>query len=432
MKTSLTTRLTRTLFFLIAATVAVSMVTVELFVNDVEDTILGLELKADADYFKQQLQSGQFQQWKSGRLEVMFLPDQGSESDLPTYFQNRALPFSSEIETEETILLIYGEQTTQPPGRLFLAQDITIMENREVLVQLVLLGVAGVMLLLGFFISRAGAIYLVRPFKKLTRDVLGTEPGQAMQRLSNNYRDQEFEDITEAFNRFLSALESHVEREKSFVKLASHELRTPLAVIVGALNVLEKRQGLSVADQKTLGRIRSATQTMRDDTEVLLELARSETSTEGNRQISVRQVIKDTINDLEHGNSRYACRVTLFNEDMDMTLQANPALVRLLLRNLLQNALRHTRARVEVHIFQDTVIVRDFGEGLPFFVTEQLASDEMFRTGYPRSGGLKNSSFGLLIVQLVCERLGWVLEIGHSSPEGTELLIHVQNKSVSW
>ncbi len=248
-----------------------------------------------------------------------------------------------------------------------------------------------------------------------------------MQRLSNNYRDQEFDDIAEAFNRFLSALESHVEREKSFVKLASHELRTPLAVIVGALNVLEQRQGLSVADQKTLGRIRSATQTMRDDTEVLLELARSETSTEVHRQISVRKAIKDTINDLEHGNSSYAGRVTLLNEDLDLTVPANPALVRLLLRNLLHNALGHTRARVEVRLLQDKVIIRDFGDGLPHLVAEQLASTETFKTGYTRSGELKNTSFGLLIVQLVCERLGWVLEIGQSNGEGTEFLIHLQS-----
>ncbi len=117
MKTSLTARLARTLFFLIAATVAASMATVELFVDDVEDTILSLELKNDAEYFKQQLQQGQFQQWKSSRLEAIFLPDEDSESDLPGYFQNRALPFSSEVEIGETTLLVYGEETKQPPGR---------------------------------------------------------------------------------------------------------------------------------------------------------------------------------------------------------------------------------------------------------------------------------------------------------------------------
>ena len=56
-----------------------------------------------------------------------------------------------------------------------------------------------------------------------------------MQRCHSDYNDREFTDIAESFNRFLTELESHIERERSFVKLASHELRTPLAVISGAL-----------------------------------------------------------------------------------------------------------------------------------------------------------------------------------------------------
>lgn len=250
MKSSLTTRLARTLFFLIAATTAASMFIVEVFVNDVEDTILGLELKADAKYFTEQLQNGSFQPIKTAQLEAVFLPEGEADLVLPEYFWNRSLPFSLEIEIGKTTLLIYGEQLEAPAGKLFLAQDITIMENRESLVQLALVGVAGLMLLIGFFVARTGARYLVRPFKKLTREVLNTAPGSTMPQITTDYRDQEFCDIAEAFNRFLSALEHHIEREKSFVKLASHELRTPLAVMSGALNVLEQRQNLSAADQK--------------------------------------------------------------------------------------------------------------------------------------------------------------------------------------
>ncbi|MGK0525855.1 MAG: hypothetical protein ACI92N_003517, partial [Pseudomonadales bacterium] len=153
MKSSLTKRLARTLFFLIAATTATSMFIVELFVNDVEDTILGLELQADAKFFTEQLQEGTFQPIKTAQLEAVFLPEGEAELVLPEYFRSRSLPFSQEIEIGETTLLIVGEKLKQPDGKLFLAQDITIMENRESLVQLALVGVAGFMLLVGFFIA---------------------------------------------------------------------------------------------------------------------------------------------------------------------------------------------------------------------------------------------------------------------------------------
>ncbi|WP_372965355.1 ATP-binding protein [Marinobacter sp.] len=427
MKPSLTSRLARTLLILIVVTTVISMFILEVFVDDVEDTILELELKAEATYFTAQLQEGHFQPIKTAQLEVVFLPDGDPETLLPEYFRGRQLPLSEEIEVGETTLLIHGEQLLEPDGKLFLAQDITIMENREALVQLVLIGVAGFMLLIGIFVARAGAGYLVRPFKKLTREVLSTTPGSSMQQITTDFRDQEFCEIAEAFNRFLSELEHHIEREKSFVKLASHELRTPLAVMSGALNVLEQRQSLSSADQKTLTRIRRAMQTMRDDTEVLLELARRETSEGDTRTIMLQDVIQNTIDDLENGYPEHAGRITFHNNSPGLRTKTHPALIRMLLRNLLQNALRHTHKEVDISVVGNTITVRDFGTGLPPKIAEHLNITKGPSSVSSRAGEFSNTTFGLLIVRLVCERLGWELDITQSDNEGTEFVIHVHN-----
>lgn len=248
-----------------------------------------------------------------------------------------------------------------------------------------------------------------------------------MRQIDTDYRDQEFCDIAEAFNRFLSALEHHIEREKSFVKLASHELRTPLAVMSGALNVLEQRQSLSAADQKTLARIRRAMQTMRDDTEVLLELARSEPSENDARTIVLQEVVQNTIDDLEHGHPDHAGRIAVYNKSPGLRVTTHPALVRMLMRNLLQNALRHTHAEVEVRMIGNRISVRDFGSGLPVKVTEHLSSNGAPSAIHSKAGEFNNATFGLLIVRLICERLGWDLEIAQSDNEGTEFLIHVHN-----
>ncbi|HEA51812.1 sensor histidine kinase [Marinobacter antarcticus] len=427
MKSSLTTRLARTLFLLIMATTVTSMFVVEVFVDDVEDTILGLELKADAKYFTEQLQEGNFRPIKTAHLEAVFLPEGTADLVLPTYFRGHSLPFSREIEVGHITLLVYGVQLKAPNGKLFLAQDITIMENRSSLVQLALVCVAGFMLLIGFFVARTGARYLVRPFKNLTREVLNTAPGIAMPHINTDYRDQEFCDIAEAFNRFLFALEHHIEREKSFVKLASHELRTPLAVMSGALNVLEQRQNLSPADQKTLARVRRAMQTMRDDTEVLLELARSEVAKGSARAVVLQEIVQNTIDDLEQGLPDHAGRIVVYNDNPGLRIKTHPALVRMLLRNLLQNALRHTHAEVEVRMVENRISVRDFGSGLPINVTEHLRAIGVPSAITSATGGFSNTTFGLLIVRLVCERLGWDLEIAQSDNEGTEFVIHVHS-----
>ena len=97
----------------------------------------------------------------------------------------------------------------------------------------------------------------------------------------------------------------------------------------------------------------------------------------------------------------------------------------MLLRNLLQNALRHTHAEVEVRLIENKISVRDFGPGLPDKITKDLNVIGMPSSEKSTAGEFSNTTFGLLIVRLVCERLGWNLEIAQSSNEGTEFLIHV-------
>jgi len=404
---------------MIAVTAIVAMLTVEKFVDDIEKTILDLELEADANYFKGQLEGSQPRRWKTGRLEAIFAPDDGPAVPLPDLFRNKSAPYSNEIEIGEKTFLVLVERIESPPGQIFLAQDITIMENREALVQLMLLSVAVVMLLIGHIVSRVSSRRLVKPLRLLAHDVQTTEPGLSMQRLSGNYRDREFEAIAQAFNRFLTALESHIEREKSFVKLASHELRTPLAVISGALEILEQRQSMAEPDRKTLARIRNATRIMQEDVDVLLQLARGKTHWDDFVAVDVQRLLTDTIADLANSDRRFASRTTVSLEDTGPMILSDPALVRMLLRNLLQNALRHTTSEVEVRLGRDRIRISDSGSGMPASVVEKLS-----RASYTRPGGFQESSFGLLIVQLICERLGWNLEVEQSNSRGTRLAIH--------
>lgn len=420
---SLAQRLSTTIFGVIAVTIAVSMVAVEVFVNDVEDTIRGLELQIDADYFTQKISESSFQTWQTGRLEVYFLPTGSPESLLPRHLMNHPAGYSEEIEFDGVTKILNVKALAEPLGRLYVAEDITIMENREALIQAALLGLAAVLMLLGFFVSKIASAYLLKPLKTLTNDVLATEPGVSMERLSRNYRDSEFEQISEAFNRFLSAMEVLVDREKSFVKLASHEFRTPLAVILGALNVLEQRKTLSEADYKTLGRIRKATRTMREDTEMLLRIARGELSRSDSTRIDVVSTIRDIIVDIKDLNPAFNGRTTLNHESDHTILQSDPALVRMVIRNLLQNALEHTDASVGISVTNDKSLrIQDFGKGL-----EKPAIEAIAIVKVAEMRGLHQKSFGLLIVQLACDRLNWKFQVEKSDAEGTVFLIQMQD-----
>lgn len=276
MKHSLSRRLFRTLLTVSLAATLLSLAAIEFFIEDVEDNILDLGLAREQDFFLGQISRDDYQEWHTARLNAFFLGEGQPEDRLPAYLRNRPTPDSAEIEVDESTFLVRVEPVTEPAGRLYLSQDISLMEREERLSQLALLLVFVGMALIGVIISRLFAKRLTRPLQNMTNQIRATEPALSMHRLSTDYRDAEFAEIAAAFNRFLDALEEYVVRENRFVKKASHELRTPLAVIAGALDIIEKRGTLSQADLQTVGRIRRAATDMQSDVNVLLRLVQGE------------------------------------------------------------------------------------------------------------------------------------------------------------
>ncbi|MEX2961851.1 sensor histidine kinase [Microbulbifer sp. TYP-18] len=419
-QSALYTRLLKTIYLMVAITVLICVLAVELFFEDVESRALNFELQANADFFKANIEGNKFQHWKTADLEAFFLPQDGSDARLPELFRGREAPSFDEVKIDGKTFLITVEQVNTPSGKLYLAKDFTSMERREFIVEAFLVLFAAIMLVAGFFVSKGSARLLIKPLEKLSRDIRVVKPGVSMQRLKRDYRDIEFVRIAESFNLFLSELEFHIKREKAFVKLASHELRTPLAVISGALEILEQRRDLTEKDQKTLSRIGNATRTMQQDTEMLLQLARGKADDENLTQVNVPRLAEEVVADLGSSNRSFANRAEIISEASVPRIYTNPVLVRMLLRNLIKNALVHTPSKVEIHLDEEQIHINDFGGGLPPPIVSKVTS-----SSYKESGGLQESSFGLLIVQLICERLNWQLEIAQSSKRGTRFVIHM-------
>lgn len=415
-KISVSTRIYRAIFLISFPVVilALTMAVYEVF----EDIILHTELAREREFYRQQIDRPDYQEWKTASLTVAFLGDGQPESRLPAVFRGLQPPFSAEIELTDEAYLVSVERVRDPEGTLYLAQDITAIEDLESLAQfgIIVLGLLMIGLLLSF--SRLAARWLIQPLQRLTREIQQTSPGKAMRRLSTDYEETEYIDIASAFNRFLDALESFVEREETFVKLASHELQTPVAVISGALDVLERRNRLSPEDRHTLSRIRRTATEMQADVEVLLKLARNAPEADAFRPVNVVETVLDVIGDLEDTQPARSGRASLLPQSEPLIIRTDPALLRMLLRNLIQNALKHTRSRVQILVGEDGVRLTDFGGGLPDAVMQRLREP-----AWRRSRNMGENSFGLLIAQLICERLHWTLDVARSDRTGTDLVI---------
>jgi len=417
---SLATRIYRTIFAVSFLTIVLSLVIIEFIYEDMEYTILEFELSNEFDFYRQKINNSDFQTWQTANISVAFVGEKAPDpSQLPKHFQGIQAPASEEIEFKDQHFLVLAKQIDSPGGTLFISQDITAMEEREILFQLAMLGLVLLMTFIGFVLSRLGARKLVKPLQKLTHAIHKTTPGKSMQRLENDYIEHEYNNIANAFNRFLDAMEEFVRRENMFIKTASHELRTPIAILSGALDVIDKRQQLSAADKQTMRRIRQTVNNMQIEVNTLLALLRNEQPVNDSK-ISLSFLIQDAVEEIKNEMPIAAERLIHLSSDYDQqVIHTNHSLMRMLLRNLLHNALLHTQDEVRIQSGESVIHVTDFGSGLPIDIHQRLTNPSLGQQLL-----FQETRFGLLIAQMISEKLNMKLSVVQSDTSGTTFEIH--------
>lgn len=423
LKKSLAQRLYLTIFAVSLTTIVLALAAEDVLNDDLEDSILEQELTDELDYFQAHLDNAPFQSWESARMSVEFIADSLDRTVLPDFLRGISAPFSGEFEDQDHTYLVIAKKIAALHGDLYISRDVSIIERRESFSLLILLGVGGITAIVGFLLAYLNSRQLVSPLNKLTNQILSTEPRASMRRLDTDYGDAEFANIAVSFNKFLDALEAFVNREKSFVRMASHELRTPLAVITGALDIIDQRDHLQEADRKTLARIRRAARDMHSDVEVLLKLARGNES-DISEKASITRLVLETIADLESVNKNYIDRISMAPSVRDLQVQADPALIRMLIRNLLQNALNHTTSEIIVNLNDYELSITDFGTGIPEHLITGKHADNLSLADIDGDVG-----FGLLIVRLVCERLGLTSMVVNNPGGGATITVRFNNRS---
>lgn len=180
---------------------------------------------------------------------------------------------------------------------------------------------------------------------------------------------------------------------------AAHELRNPIASIQSSLEAVElDPDSRERAIRTALVSARSAGQTV----DTLLRRARVESGAESIRRVRLRldQVIADVVDELPGGTQ-------IETSGEPVVVEGDPVLIRVAVRNLLDNAIRHGHMageapKVEVTITRNGFAVADRGPGPP----EAGDGFHRFRQGKPGGIGL-----GLSIAAWVAEAHGGSLSL---------------------
>lgn len=257
----------------------------------------------------------------------------------------------------------------------------------------VLLVLPLVMLVLWLAIRRG-----LRPLARLSADVahLDTAAGQ---RLDPDHRFDEFASSVEAINHLVDSLQEQARRERAFASDVAHELRTPLASLALGASAARQSptpQALQRLEQDALraGRI----------LQQLLDLARVERDTmaQASSQIELGALAAAVVEDHVPRAYEQAHELALVCPDVPVHVKVPPMLAELALRNLVDNAIRHTPAgtQVQLDVWSDPAS------------TGVSVSDDGGRAGAFGSPATDGMGLGLRLVRRMAEQMGARLETG--------------------
>lgn len=265
----------------------------------------------------------------------------------------------------------------------------------------------------------------LRPLVRLARLLLERTP-DSLDPLPEGEVPEEVKPLVFSLNDLLARLKAALEAQRAFVADAAHELRTPLTALQLQVQLVER----AIAEEErsaALGALKNGLQRTIHAVQQLLTLARQEPGAAESRFAAVSLAGLARYSVIEHAPLAEARKIDLgvAQADEAAVVPGDTDALRILLANLIGNALRYTPAggRVDVSCGREEggvfLEVADSGPGIPAGERERVF-DRFYRRG---GDGETGSGLGLAIVRAIADRHGAQVSLADADSGG--LLVRV-------
>ncbi len=288
-----------------------------------------------------------------------------------------------------------------------LEQDFLAAINRYLLVAGLL--AAAVALVLSLYLARR----ITTPLRAMTSAAAALASGDLKQRVDVHTGD-EVGQLATAFNSMAADMGRSQELRRNMVADIAHELRTPLTVLQGNLEAL--RDGVLPPSAETLASLHGETLLLGRLVSDLRELSLAEA---GQLKLQpaptdVAALARRTVESLRTVGDARGVALTLDLPGEPPVLNVDGDRIAQVLRNLLENAIRHSPPGGEVRLSLAPeaspsgglrVTVSDQGPGIPAEELD-LVFERFYRSDPSRSRSTGGAGLGLAIVKLLVEAHG--------------------------
>jgi two-component system, OmpR family, sensor histidine kinase QseC len=235
------------------------------------------------------------------------------------------------------------------------------------------------------------------------------DPARPVERLAFAGIPSEAAPFASAINRLLHRVSALLQSHRVFLGSAAHELRTPLAAMLLELEKIDdprarllEKDVLSMSE--SVGRLLTLVRLQASDSPDLVD-------------VDLGAVVWDTVNALGQWARTKDHQLELRLEEAG-TVRGDPIAIREAVRNLVENAVKHTPAGTPICVSvaaDGTITVEDGGPGFPVQDWDQFS--EPFRRG---TGRVDGAGLGLSIVRQAINLHQGSIQVGRSALGGAK------------
>jgi two-component system OmpR family sensor kinase len=331
--------------------------------------------------------------------------------------QRAVLGFSN-VKANGVTYRIFSVQTANQTVQV--AQDMSVRQRMAGTLALRTVGPIAVMapvLMLVVWWVVSGSL---APVSRVRRQVAARQADD-LSPVSENGLPDEVRPLVHELNLLFGRVRTAFDAQQHFVADAAHELRSPLAALKLQILSLERAQD-DAARAVAVGRLTSGIERATRLVEQLLVLARQEASNANEvrlEPVNLAELVKRTLGDMAGTAAARQIDLGLHHAD-EASVAGQPDALVILLRNLVDNAIKYTPAggTVDMEVRRTaagvTLCVEDSGPGISPEERERVFS-RFYRVPGSEAGG---SGLGLAIIKSIAERHGAALTLESSERLG--------------
>jgi len=331
--------------------------------------------------------------------------------------QRAVLGFSN-VRANGTTYRVFSIQTSNQTVQV--AQDLAVRRNMAGNMALRTLGPIAVMMPILMLVVWWVVSGSLQPVARV-RSQVASRQADDLSPVSDTGLPDEVRPLVQELNLLFGRVQTAFDAQQHFVADAAHELRTPLAALRLQAQSLD-RADTPEARRIAVGRLTAGIDRATRLVEQLLVLARQEATAAAGattRPVDLADLARRTVADL--AGVAAAKRVDLGVQQADpASIDGQPDALQILLRNLVDNAIKYTPegGTVDISVQAEgervTVQVEDSGPGIPADERERVF-DRFYRVAGSEAAG---SGLGLAIIKAIAERHGATLTLDESARLG--------------